>query len=144
MLGFSICWTKKGRFFLNNFFQNKCSFPEAVIFSFADGHTPDNITVDDPRLTVLQEYDSWIISGLDIVNYDSVWFNVQYGEFTTPAYEFTVNNIASPIKTTIQPEFPDTEPTTEPTTDQFRKRTLYEFRSKTFFFSNFLFINLFL
>ena len=93
-----------------------------MIFSFAEGHTPDNITVDDPRLTVMQEYDSWIISGLEAVNYDSVWFTVQYGEFTTPAYEFTVNNIDSPINPDPTTQEPTTEIllTTLPSTDKIK------------------------
>jgi hypothetical protein len=72
-------------------------FPEAVILSFANGQGPANISIEDPRLVVLQQEDNWIITGLDAVNYQSVWFSMVYGAGgVVPAYEITINGIGDP------------------------------------------------
>ena len=98
----------RGSFTIKN--QN---FPDAVIFTFASGQSPANISIEDPRLLVIPaENDNWIITGLDAVNYQSVWFTMTYGASgVVPSYEITITGIADPRD---DPDF--TVPTTQSTT----------------------------
>lgn len=70
--------------------------PASVILSFDAGNGPANLTVDDPRLTVDNVGDSWTISGVDAVNFDDIWFHMDYATdvngdpITVSSYEITV------------------------------------------------------
>lgn len=71
-------------------------FPSDVSMSFNAGDGPAGIYMDDPNLTAsLVADDSWVISGMDSVNYHDVWFTMVYdnstGSFNTvSAYDITI------------------------------------------------------
>lgn len=67
-------------------------WPSEVILSFDTGFAPQNFTMDDPRLLVTEQSDSFVISGLDQVNYNDVWFSLGFEEGKTVAsYDIQVN-----------------------------------------------------
>jgi len=67
-------------------------WPSEVVLSFDSGFAPQNFTIDDPRLLVNEQSDSFVISGLDAVNYQDVWFSLGFEEGKTVAsYDITVS-----------------------------------------------------
>lgn len=70
------------------------SWPAEISLSFSVGEGPADIMMDDINLSATEvAADSWTISGMDsAVNYDDVWFTMQYNSnnITVPAYGITL------------------------------------------------------
>lgn len=71
-------------------------WPSEVVLTFDSGMAPQNFTIDDPRLTVTENTDSFVISGLDAVNYQDVWFSLGFADdgtgtpLSVASYDITV------------------------------------------------------
>lgn len=82
----------RGSFTFQRNGDGSTTVPDSVSLSFDVGNGPTNVTVDDVRLSVSNVGDAWIVSGMDgVVNYDDVWFSIEYGAATVPAYEITIS-----------------------------------------------------
>ena len=64
---------------------------DSVVLDFGVGNAPANFTMHDSRLSAVASGDSVVISGLNSVNYDDVYFNFVYAADAISAYDIGVN-----------------------------------------------------
>jgi len=64
---------------------------DSVVLDFGAGNAPMNFTMHDSRLTTLVSGDTVVVSGLDTVNFQDVYFNFNYGGDAISAYEIGVS-----------------------------------------------------
>jgi hypothetical protein len=66
---------------------------DSVVLDFGVGNAPVNFTMHDPRLSASAQADSIVISNLDIVNFEDVYFSFSYAGAAIPAYELTITTV---------------------------------------------------
>merc|ERR1712167_436100 len=57
---------------------------DSVVLDFGVGNAPVNFTMHDPRLSASAQADSVVISNLDIVNFEDVYFSFSYAGAAIP------------------------------------------------------------
>jgi hypothetical protein len=66
---------------------------DSVVLDFGVGNAPVNFTMHDPRLNAVAQADSIVVSNLDVVNFEDVYFSFSYGGSAIPAYELTITTV---------------------------------------------------
>lgn len=65
----------------------------SVAIDFGVGNAPVNFTLHDPRLSAVAQADAVVISGLDVVNFDDVYFSFSYAGNAISAYDMTITTV---------------------------------------------------
>merc|ERR1711981_415436 len=65
----------------------------SVAIDFGVGNAPVNFTMHDPRLTATPNADAVVISGLDAVNFEDVYFSFAYSGAAISAYDMTITTV---------------------------------------------------
>jgi len=65
----------------------------SVAIDFGVGNAPVNFTMHDPRLTATANADAIVITGLDVVNFEDVYFSFAYSGSAVSAYDMTIATV---------------------------------------------------
>jgi len=66
---------------------------DSVAIDFGFGNAPVNFTMHDPRLSAVANSDTIVISGLEAVNFDDVYFSFVYANSAISAYDLTITTV---------------------------------------------------